>query len=684
MAQYVLGINLSHDRSACLLENGQLVVAIEEERLDRIKHSIGRLTYDNGVKLGPKLLPWRSITYCLDAMGIGLEEVDLIMIDQAGPAIMLSEMAKEIPIKNKSRIRAIPHPSHHLAHAYSAYFCSPFEESAILVTDNIGSYFDISEANEGETGYYAKGLEVKEQFKTISRARDVENASLCLGRLYRMGSLLLGFYHEKVGAGYLGYLIQYLDEGGKTMGLAPYGKPRKEWPEFVTIKGDELDYANFIQWIKEQKLFSKTKIKDITQDFEYLVGQFTFRQPGEKITKFHEDLAYAIQSQVEKGLIHFANRLYKQAPSENLCIAGGVGLNSVANEKVLDASPFKNIFIQPAATDDGNAVGAAYYGWYHYLAGKTRHEMTHAFLGRSYSDEQIESSLIQSGFMDYEKLDQEGMLDFVSGALAQSKIIGWFQEGAEFGPRALGHRSILADPRHPEMKDILNTRVKFRESFRPYAPSILAEQAQDYFDITYPSPFMLLVAAVQKDKRDVIPAVTHVDGTARLQTVDPDSNNLFYQLIQKFYEKTDVPVVLNTSFNIKGEPIVETPFDAINCFLKTDMDYLVMGNYVVKKEIVSEDLLGEIIPMSLIKVIEDEHKIPRFFHVDIARQEIHNITTAQADFLKQCDGEKTVANILAASKEKVDLVRDLFRRRWITFKVPFANYSPQGESTQDF
>ena len=686
MPQYVLGVNLSHDRSACLLEDGQLIVAIEEERLDRIKHSIGRMTHDHGRRLGPKILPWRGITYCLDERGIGLNDVDLIMLDQAGPPIPLEEIAQEVPIRDKSRIRSLPHPSHHLAHAASAYFCSPFSEAAILVADNIGSYLGISEANEGETGYHAQGLHIKEVFKTTSQARDLENDSLCLGRLYRMGTLLLGFYHEKIAAGYLGYLIQYLDEGGKTMGLAPYGKNRKTWPPFVTVKQGELNYTNFFSWLKQAGLFPQKKLTDVTARHEYFIRQIQFRKPQQSITRVHQDLAFAIQHAVEAGLVFFTKRLYEETQCENLCIAGGVGLNSVANKKILDRTPFKNIFVQPAATDDGNAIGAAYYGWHYYLHGTERFHLRHASLGKTYSDEEIERSLIRLGLLDFEKMETEEMLEFVAHALAQSQIVGWHQGGAEFGPRALGNRSILADPRHPQMKDILNQRVKFREGFRPYAPSVLAEYRSEYFEIDCDSPFMLLVAPVKKAKRKLVPAITHVDGSARLQTVTQDDCPLFYRLIQKFHEKTGIPLVLNTSFNIKGEPIVETPTDAILCFLKADMDLLVMGSYVLKKALFRDELFQELVPVPLVKIIADEHKKPRCFYVDIFRQEIKNLAEAEKDFISCCDQQKTVTDVFTAMRIQVnfDLVRLLFRKRLITFKTPFSDDQLLAAPSQDF
>ncbi|OGQ30575.1 MAG: hypothetical protein A3I75_00405 [Deltaproteobacteria bacterium RIFCSPLOWO2_02_FULL_50_16] len=697
MPIYILGINLSHDRSTCLLKDGQLVVAIAEERLDRIKHSFGRTLYNQGHRIGPKLLPWKGIGYCLDYCNIGLDDLDLIILDQAGPPLLLRDVAKEIPIKDKSKIRTLPHPSHHLAHAYSAYFCSPFNESAILIADNIGSYFNVEEENEGESGYYADHLSITELFKTISKARDIENESICLGRMYRISSLLLGFYHEKIGAGQLGTIIQYLDESGKTMGLAPYGEKRGDWPPFVRIKKDSIDYSPFLNWLKKRGLYPPKKVGDEKGRFKYLVRRLLLKDPRKELTQFHKDLAYAAQKNLEKGLIYLANRLYEKTKSKNLCLAGGVFLNSVANKKILDKTPFQNIFIQPAATDDGNAIGAAFYGWHHYLRKSKRFCMCHASLGRHYSDEEIESMLIQNGVIDFERLDEEELLKFTAASLAEGKIVGWMQGGAEFGPRALGHRSILADPRHPKMKDRLNQRVKFREGFRPYAPAVLEEYSRDFFDIKSTSPFMLLVASVKKPKRKEIPAVTHVDGTARLQTVNKAQNGLFYDLIHEFYKKTGIPMILNTSFNVRGEPIVETPLDALLCFLKTEMDLLILGSYVVRRELFSDGLMSELIPLPLVRVVSDEQKNTKYFHIDSLRQDVVNVTTEEALFLRHCKDDLTVVQIVQKLDQKSPkwsssltlnfphFIRQMFRKRLIIFKTPYMkNINPSASSSPDF
>lgn len=670
MPSYVLGVNLSHDRSTCLLKDGQLLYAIAEERLDRIKHSIGRMLHDRGRRLGPKILPWRGITYCLDAARISLDDVDLLMFDQSGGAVDLEALAHEIPIRDKSRIRSIPHPSHHWAHAYSAYYGSSFEESAILVTDNIGSYLNLQELNEGESGYHANGFEITEVMKTYSVARDLETNSLCLGRVYRMVSLILGFYAEVIARGQLGHTIQILDDAGKTMGLAPYGRKRKDWPPFVVLdpKKDEPQYPHFISWLKKTGLLKLKKQDGVA------ILDLRFLDPAKSLSRFHRDLAYKVQDEVEQGLVFLANKLYEKTRSRNLCIAGGVGLNSVANYKILKSTSFENIFIQPASTDDGNAVGAAYYGWVHYLGGRTRHVLTNAYLGRSYSQEEIYKSLFEEGMYHFEEYETDELLSKVASWLAQGKIVGWFQGGSEFGPRALGGRSILADPRNRKMKDILNRRVKFRESFRPYAPAVLLEDCGDYFEIDRESPFMLLIAPVRKEKRRVIPAVTHVDGTARLQTVTRSENDRFYDLIARFKQITGVPVLLNTSFNVRGMPIVETPKDAARCFKRSDMDYLVMENIVVEKSFYPDAELERLIPMAAVKVNrEPVAKRPKPFWTDLKRQELHRLDAAETRFLSLCDDRKTIAQMRSAfpgKRDYLDFVRRLFRKRLIGFRNP--------------
>lgn len=557
---------MSHDRSVCLLKDGKILVAIAEERLDRDKKSLGLMR-----NTGEKVVPFRSITYCLDSADIGIDDVDLLIVDQALLPVNVNTIKDIIPVKDKTKIRSIPHPSHHLAHAYSTYFCSPFNESAILVADVVGS--ELSQGIEGESGLYAKGNKIDLVFRTTYQVRgpyipkDKQYFSLTF--IYHFITMVLGFtlpyeYFKRA---------DYPDEAGKTMALAAYGKSVSNWPSIVEHSDSGIKTAKFIDWVLINKI---GEIKD-----EGLIPRM--RLPSEKITQFHKNLAYKAQQELEKGLIYYANKLFSKTKCKNLCIAGGAGLNCLANRKILDNTPFKNIFIQPAATDDGNAIGCAMYGWHKISKRKKRFYMKNAYLGRKYVKEEILVSLAQHNVLK-KPLRKKELIKQVARFIADGKIVGWFRGASEFGPRALGHRSILADPRNPKMKELLNKKVKHRESFQPYAPSILLEFATEYFDLPCPSPFMLLVAQVKKNKYKKIPAVIHIDGTVRIQTVTKKDNGIFYDLLKEFYRIAKIPLVLNSSFNTKGEPIVETFSDALRVFLNTEMDILVLENYLLKGE----------------------------------------------------------------------------------------------------
>ena len=593
---YILGINMSHDRSVCLLKDGMILVAIAEERLDRNKKSLGFIVGTNGSF--ERTLPIRSITYCLDSQKLSIDDLDLIVIDHALSYVNIDRFKKLIPIKDKTKIRSLPHPSHHLAHAYSTYFCSPFNESAILVADALGSS-DVFRGIEGETGFYALENEIKQVFETYqlsgSRIRE-DKCYYSLTYIYNFITQALGFITS-----YGNWLPDMqLGEAGKTMALAAYGKHVSNWPLIVEDYRDTIKTNKFVQWVPICKIGKKVHGDLIPK----------VKNPSEKLSQFHVNLAYKAQEEFEKGLISFANRLYSVTKSNNLCIAGGAGLNCVANRKILENTPFKNIFIQPAATDDGNAIGCAMYGWHKIANGKKRFYMSNAYLGRIYSNKEIIASLAKYN-ISKKPLNKKELIKQAAQFIAKGKILGWFQGGSEFGPRALGHRSILADPRRPEMKELLNKRVKHRESFQPYAPSVLLEFADKYFDIPCPSPFMLLVAKVKKKKFDEIPAIIHVDGTARVQTVTKADNGIFYDLIKEFNRISKVPVILNTSFNTKGKPIVETPDDAVKVFFETEMDILVLGNYLLEKE--SKEVKGGI------KKLQKSREIVNIVH-DVLRR----------------------------------------------------------------
>jgi carbamoyltransferase len=667
----VLGINLSHDRSAALLQDGKIVVAIAEERLDRIKHSLGNL-YWTKEKLGPKALPWLSISYCLKAAKIGLDDLDLIVVDHAFTPADINSLRSQIPIKNPEKIVSINHPSHHLAHAYSTYFCSSFDESAILVMDHIGSLVSLRE-KESETTFYAKDFEISLVQRYLTGGRDLEEDSESPANLYRLVTLLLGFVNPQIDFGQKGKWLAQYDDAGKTMGLAPYGVPRKDWEDWVqTDSAGDPCYINFVEWLKKHKLLKVSKVLsgNAGDDLKLLIPQA--RKWAEPLKKIHKDLAYKAQEELEKAILILTKKLHQETGSTNLCMAGGISLNSVANKMILDQGLFKNLFIQPASTDDGNAIGAAMYGYFALSGGKKRAGLTNVFLGRNYSDEEIETSLKRLSLHQIEKFDDsKALTTFIAQEIAAGKVVAWYRGGSEFGPRALGNRSILADPRQPWMKDHLNAKVKFRESFRPYAPVVLKEHASKYFEFDGESPFMLMVAPVRPEKKETLPAITHIDGTARLQTLKREDNPLYYDLISKFGEITGVPILLNTSFNVKGYPIVETPTDAIWSFFNSEMDYLVMNNYLVKRELYSDrDIVGQT-PISVLRIEKDYSKPPRYFIYDSARQETVVLTDLDNAILSQCNGSQQISDILklqlAEEKEILNKIRTYLRNQWIVF-----------------
>jgi carbamoyltransferase len=468
--------------------------------------------------------------------------------------------------------------NHHLSHAASAFFCSPFEEAAILTVDGVG---------EWATATYGIGRGT--EIKILKEIRFPHS----LGLLYSAFTAFLGFE---------------VNEGEyKVMGMAPFGKAKyldKVW-RLIHQDSDgsfnlEMDYFSFHH--SSAKTYSQ-KFVDLfgpARDPKSLFFTADSGYPsyfGEKPNEYdslarqnqhYADIAASIQLVTEEILLKMATRVHQDTGMKNLCMAGGVALNSVANGRILRETPFEEIFIQPAAGDGGGAVGAALYG-YHMVLGKPRRFiMAHAYWGKEYGPDEV-GGFLRENNIAHVRIDNEDQLcERVVDALQRGKVVGWFQGRFEWGPRALGHRSILADPRNPQMKDIVNTKIKFREPFRPFAPSILAERAADFFALSeptrhYPARYMLYVVDVKDEARDRVPAITHVDGTARLQTVDQRVSPRYYQLIHAFGEATGVPIVLNTSFNLKGEPIVNTPAEAFSTFSRSGMDALVLGNHMIEK-----------------------------------------------------------------------------------------------------
>jgi len=565
---YTLGISCYyHDSSAAILKDGKVIAAVEEERFSRKK-------FDDG-------FPKQAINWCLKESGISSKNLDsvafydkpvlkferlldnYIAVAPRGLYSFLDVIPKwlhkrlwvkdEISKHLKDFNGEIIFPEHHMSHAAHAFFTSPFDEAAILTVDGVGEWTTASFGTAHDT--------------TIKLTNDIRWPH-SVGLFYSAFTYFLGF---KVNEG------EY-----KLMGLSAYGKPKYYdliMENLVDVKNDGSIHLNM-------KYFSFTYDKVMTnQKFSDLFG-IPPRKEDSKAEQIHYDIAASAQLVLEDILLKMVNHIHKKTGMPNLCFGGGVALNGVANYRILKEGPFENIHIPPSPGDGGSAVGCAQYLYYCHDKNKRMIEdnveriKNNIFVGPSHSNGEIKSFL-DINKIDYKFLETNSLLQTVAKLIVEGNVVGWYQGKMEWGPRALGNRSIIADPRNVKMKDILNEKIKHRESFRPFAPCILEEYTSEYFDVDVPSPYMLLVAPVKKPEK--IPAVTHVDGTARLQTVSKDINLLFYNLITEFYKITGVPVLINTSMNVRGEPIVNTPEQAYNMIIKTDMDYTVMGNYIIKK-----------------------------------------------------------------------------------------------------
>ena len=584
-----------HDSAAAIIIDGKIIAAAQEERFTRKKHDSG--------------YPFNAIEFVLNFSELKLHQVDYIVFYEKpflkferlletytafaprgfksfsmSMPIWLREklfqktmLFKELKNHDKSfsDVNKIYFSEHHFSHAASAFYPSPFKNSAVLTLDGVG---------EWATTTLAKGSGEKlEILKEIHFPHSI-------GLLYSAFTYYTGF---KVNSG------EY-----KVMGLAPYGEPKFKsliFNKLIDLKEDgtfrlNMEYFDYA-----------TGLKMINEKFFKLFGESARNPDRDSITQFHMDVASSIQSVTEEIVLRLAKSIAKEHGNKNLCMSGGVALNCVANGKILKEKIFENIWIQPAAGDAGGALGAALALWYKELKNQrfesTKDQMQGSYLGPSFSDDEIEKDLVNLG-VKYNKFSYEDLLEITAKELSQKKTIGWFQGRMEFGPRALGARSIIADPRSEKMQKILNLKVKFRESFRPFAPSIIREDLSDWFGLDCDSPYMLLVADVNKSirreiteeeeklfgidklnvKRSNIPAVTHVDYSARIQTVHKDTNPKYYKLIQNFKKITNCPVIVNTSFNVRGEPIVCSVQDSYKCFMATDLDMLVCGNFVLYKE----------------------------------------------------------------------------------------------------
>ncbi len=556
---FILGINcFSHDTAAALLEDGVPVAFIEEERFNREKHT--------------RAFPDRAIEFCLREAGISIHEVDVVAfahragVDYGRGAldalkrlprsakrlaaqtyVDLALWKKQVDFSRRWGYRGrVANVGHHDAHAAAAFYPSGFDEAAVLTLDRGGDFLST-------TIGHGQGASLR----PLAEVRNPHS----LGEVYTAVTGWLGFHPNA-------------DEG-KVMGLAPYGTDRYApvFRDFVRLTSDGLFEVN-LSWFAYHLEFGPLSRK-------FLERFGPPRVPESALTDHHSDVAFGVQTVTEEAALHVARGLHAATGSNNLAMAGGVALNSVMNARILAETPFEHIFIQPAAGDAGNALGAALHVWHQQLGKPREWRMTHAFFGPAYGDGDFRTVL------EARKLPFREVADPATEAaelLSRSQIVGWFQGKAEVGPRALGARSILADPRRGEMKDIVNEQVKHREGFRPFAPSVLDERGHEYFNGYYTNPFMLLVLPIVEDKREVIPAVTHVDGTGRLQSVTRDGNDgAYYRLIEEFERRTGVPVVLNTSFNLRGEPIVHRPEEALADYLNTGMDALFLGRYLLEK-----------------------------------------------------------------------------------------------------
>jgi carbamoyltransferase len=569
---YILGLNTyDHDVSACLLRDGEIAFAIAKERITREKHASGFYK--------------EVVDYCLDAEGISLDDIDLIVRNCY--ILPVEEMEKRLVYQDMpgflgevERPQAAQHPlylsrsekvltvSHHLAHAYSAFAVSPFDEGVIMVVDGVGSYCsDVTEnypsavkpdplARESESYYRFEGTKIE----ALKKVWLQPSRGFLSDEFFNMPGL--GALYSRAST----YVFGDWNKCGELMGLAPYGRPGQV-KRLMEFNGGELSVPDWSTEFKDPWLI------DSGQKWE-----------ASPTMRHWEDLAWRVQDDTEMVLLARARWLRETTGAKNLCLAGGVALNCVANGRIAREAGFENVWIQPAAGDDGIAIGCAYYGHLAVQKEPRSFVMKHAYLGRDYTDDDVEDASGRPIFrLETIRRRSKNICAEAAKVLAEGNVVGWFQGRSEFGPRALGNRSILADPRKAEMKDILNKRVKYRQAFRPFAPIVLAEREREIFEGDFDSPFMLLAKRVRPEWRDKIPAIVHVDGTARVQTVERETNEVLYGLLKEFDAITGVPVLLNTSFNIKGEPIVETPHDAAACFLATGIDYLVLHDMLVEK-----------------------------------------------------------------------------------------------------
>lgn len=575
---YILGLNGGfYNPSACLLKDGRLVAWAAEERFARVKTARGQM-------------PANAIKYCLQSGGISIKDVDCLAFgwdatkypsrmqaffdglessypdrstnqkeweaQHAGaftPEVIQQKLRQGLQaVRIEEKLPPVVFVPHHLSHAASAYYASGFDGASILVADGLGEEMATSIwVGEG------RNINLLESFAYPHS----------LGQLYEVVTAFLGFRHHS--------------GEGKVMGLAPYGQPNSRVQELlsqiIAVNQSEGTYEINPAYLHFGEPHAGAHF---TRDLVDLLG--LARRPFEEISQWHKDLAFGLQDTLESAALGLTRRLIARTGNRNLCIAGGVGMNCKMNGAIYQSGLVDDIFIQPASSDEGTALGAASYIAAKQFGLDPRFKMTHAFWGPGFTNDYIRGVLVDNG-VPFKFLNDDDLSAFAAEQIAQGLIVGWFQGRMEIGARALGNRSILADPRDPGMKDRVNSRIKFREAFRPFCPSLLAEAVEDYLEGSSITPFMIQAFSVRTEKSGLIPSVVHVDGTARPQSVQQEVSPLYWSLIDKFRQITGVPVVLNTSFNVRGMPIVLSPEDALDCFKKTGLDVLVLGNYVIKR-----------------------------------------------------------------------------------------------------
>ena len=590
----ILGVScFYHDAAAALLSDGVLVAAAEEERFSRTKHDIG--------------FPSHAIRFCLEMGGLSPQELDYVVFyekpllkferillsslqtfprscdifRQAMTSWLLDKLWIKTLIQDALDIpeERILFSEHHLSHAASAFFCSPFEDAAILTADGVGEWATTT-LGIGTAAWNGRGRNEIRVFRELRFPHSI-------GLLYSAFTAFLGFE---------------VNEGEyKVMGMAPYGQPRyldDVWKVVRMTDGGgfrlEMDYFSY--HYSARRSFSRQfeRLFGPPRDPEapFVTGEFGDELDQDRRlldeSRHYADIAASVQRVTEELLLTLARQLYEETKLPRLCLAGGVAYNSVANGRIIRETPFTEVYIQPAAGDSGGAVGAALYAYHALLQRPRAFVMEHAYWGQQFSERHVEEAIQRRGLHAERIADPARLVRETAARLVQGQVIGWYQGRCEWGPRALGNRSILADPRRKDMKALVNRKIKFREPFRPFAPSMLDRSVHQFVEYPAhkslsPATFMLAVAPIRPECRETIPAVTHVDGTGRLQVVERRTNPLYYDLIEAFEGETGVPVVLNTSFNLKGEPIVNSPDDAISTFLRSDMDVLVLGSSVINK-----------------------------------------------------------------------------------------------------